>query len=173
MSKFSVLLGGIILFTSVALEHDPSEVIIPNKKDVECMSLNIYHEARNQGTAGIFAVMAVVLNRMNDDRFPDTICGVVKQGPIRPSWKNNGTFFPIKNKCQFSWWCDGKSDKPLEVEKYNYYTNVVREVLSYELDFVDITDGATFYHADYVTPSWARTKIKTVEIEDHIFYKWE
>jgi spore germination cell wall hydrolase CwlJ-like protein len=39
--------------------------------------------------------------------------------------------------------------------------------------FVDITDGATHYHADYVMPSWASTKTKTVEIEDHIFYRWE
>ena len=40
-------------------------------------------------------------------------------------------------------------------------------------NFVDITDGALFYHADYVTPAWAKTKIKTVEIQDHIFYRWE
>ena len=37
----------------------------------------------------------------------------------------------------------------------------------------DITDGATFYHADYVTPSWAKSKIKTIEIGDHIFYRWK
>ena len=41
------------------------------------------------------------------------------------------------------------------------------------MPFIDLTDGALFYHADYVTPGWAKTKIKTVEIQDHIFYRWE
>ena len=41
------------------------------------------------------------------------------------------------------------------------------------LPFLDITDGALFYHADYVTPGWAKTKQKTVEIQDHIFYRWD
>jgi len=38
---------------------------------------------------------------------------------------------------------------------------------------LDVTDGATHYHADYVEPAWAKTKTKTIEIEDHIFYRWE
>jgi spore germination cell wall hydrolase CwlJ-like protein len=42
-----------------------------------------------------------------------------------------------------------------------------------EYQIFDITDGATHYHADYVRPSWAKTKTKTIEIEDHIFYRWE
>ena len=42
-----------------------------------------------------------------------------------------------------------------------------------DYDVIDITDGATHYHADYVRPSWAKTKTKTIEIEDHIFYRWE
>ena len=46
-------------------------------------------------------------------------------------------------------------------------------VLSNEIPFLDITDGATHYHADYVNPAWAKTKTKTVEIQDHIFYRWE
>ena len=41
------------------------------------------------------------------------------------------------------------------------------------IQVIDITDGALFYHADYVTPSWAKIKQKTTEIGDHIFYKWE
>ena len=32
-----------------------------------CLALNIYHEARSQGTAGLFGVTAVVLNRVNDE----------------------------------------------------------------------------------------------------------
>ena len=157
----------------VVFAHDSEMDEKVDENAVECMALNVYHEARNQGTAGIFAVIAVVLNRVDDKRFPDTICGVIKQGPVRPSWKRNGTFFPIKHRCQFSWWCDGKSDKPHEKNKFIYYKDVIRSILSLELDFVDITDGATFYHADYVKPAWAKTKTKTIEIEDHIFYRWK
>ena len=78
-------------------------------KSVECLALNMYYEARNQGSAGLLAVSAVVLNRVNDKRFPNTICEVVYQGPTRESWKTKQTktpfdakFYPIKNRCQFS-----------------------------------------------------------------------
>ena len=140
---------------------------------VECLALNMYHEARGQGTAGELAVTTVVMNRVNDSRFPNTICGVVKQGPTRPSWKDPKILFPIKHKCQFSWYCDGKSDKPRNKKTYEKMKDFAKTLLSNKLLYLDITDGATHYHADYVSPSWAKTKTKTVEIQDHIFYRWE
>ena len=75
-----------------------------------CLAENVYFESRNQGTAGWSAVISVTLNRVKDKRFPNTICEVVKQGPTRESWKKNGTYYPIKHKCQFSWYCDGDKD---------------------------------------------------------------
>ena len=140
---------------------------------VECLALNMYHEARGQGTAGELAVTTVVMNRVNDSRFPNTICGVVKQGPTRPSWKDPKILFPIKHKCQFSWYCDGKSDKPRNKKTYEKMKDFAKTLLSNKLLYLDITDGATHYHADYVSPSWAKTKTKTVEIQDHIFHGWE
>ena len=140
---------------------------------VECLALNMYHEARGQGTAGELAVTTVVMNRVNDPRFPNTICEVIKQGPTRASWKDPKIRFPIKNRCQFSWYCDGKSDVPHNKVDYQYFLELSTAILSYELPFLDITDGATFYHADYVMPSWAKTKTRTIEIEDHIFYRWD
>ena len=59
----------------------------------------------------MIAVALVTRNRVFDDRYPDTYCGVVEQGPVRESWKKNGTYYPIRHRCQFSWYCDGKSDK--------------------------------------------------------------
>jgi N-acetylmuramoyl-L-alanine amidase len=126
-----------------------------------------------QGTAGWLAVTAVVLNRVNDRRFPNTICEVVTQGPTRPSWKDPSVRIPIKHRCQFSWFCDGKSDNPKHEKSYNQMLDFAELLLSGAVDFIDITDGAQFYHADYVRPSWARTKKRTIEIEDHIFYKWK
>ena len=149
---------------------------------VRCLALNVYHEARSQGTAGLFGVTAVVLNRVNDKRFPNTICEVVKQGPTRESWKtkqhkdlldDERIYYPVRNKCQFSWYCDGKNDTPRNKEKYQEILDLVKAILYNELPFIDITDGALFYHADYVNPSWAKTKQRTTEIDDHIFYTWK
>ena len=131
----------------------------------ECLAENVYFEARGQGQAGWVAVAQVTLNRVQDTRFPNTICEVVKQGLTYESGH------PIKNKCQFSWYCDGKSDK---IKNFKIYDEII-ELVNYIIDqnLFDITDGATHYHADYVRPSWAKTKTKTIEIDDHIFYRWE
>ena len=136
----------------------------------QCMADNVYHEARNQGTAGQMAVMAVTINRVNDDRFPNTICDVVKQGPHKVNWKGN--LMPLKHQCQFSWYCDGKSDAIRNYKVYDRIFALSYQVLSGGIKIPDLTDGATFYHADYVQPAWASHKIQTIEIEDHIFYKW-
>ena len=140
---------------------------------VECLAMNIYHEARNQPFAGQLAVASVVINRVRDERFPDTVCEVVRQGPTRPSWKGTGELIPVRNRCQFSWYCDGKSDKPLELKQFKRIYLLAIDILRGDTLNLDITDGATHYHADYVTPSWASSKTKTIEIEDHIFYRWD
>jgi spore germination cell wall hydrolase CwlJ-like protein len=137
-----------------------------------CLAKNIYFEAKNQGTAGWAAVASVTLNRVNDTRYPNSICEVVYQGPARPSWKDPELMIPIRHKCQFSWYCDGKSDVMRNASKGQEIIKFAEYVLSTKFD-LDITDGATHYHADYVYPAWAKTKTKTIEIGDHIFYRWE
>jgi len=141
--------------------------------EVTCLADNMYFEARNQSLAGMLAVSNVVMNRVADERYPDTICEVVQEGPTRPSWKDKNKFIPVRNKCQFSWYCDGKSDEPSDVETYDTIYGMAQDMLYQNMPYLDITDGATHYHADYITPSWAYTKTRTVEIEDHIFYRWE
>tara|TARA_R110002073_G_scaffold325418_1_gene504426 strand:- start:59 stop:544 length:486 start_codon:yes stop_codon:yes gene_type:complete len=137
-----------------------------------CLALNVYHEARNQAFAGQLAVANVVINRVNDERFPNNVCDVVTQGPTRPSWKGTGELIPVRNRCQFSWYCDGKSDTPLEKNHFNTIYSFSYKMLNSNVS-IDITNGATHYHADYVNPSWSSSKTRTVEIEDHIFYRWE
>lgn len=140
---------------------------------IECMAQNVYHEARSQGTAGRLAVMAVTSNRVQDSRYPNTICEVVKQGPHRPSWKGTGELIPVRHRCQFSWYCDGKADTVHNTELYNEIRDLSALVVRGDITVIDLTEGATHYHADYVSPDWAKTKTKTIEIEDHIFYRWE
>ena len=146
-----------------------------DQEQLICLADNIYFEARNQGTAGWQAVAAVTLNRVKDSRFPNTVCEVVKQGPTRKSWKNDGTYYPVRHRCQFSWYCDGMADDVhSEDEKiYNRIKDLAELAMIPTVKLLDITDGATHYHADYVKPEWAKTKTRTIEIGDHIFYRWE
>ena len=127
--KFAALvLAGAIAVVPVKIQAQKVSEYNPS---VRCLALNMYHEARSQGTAGLFAVSAVVINRVNDPRFPNGVCEVVYQGPIRESWKTRQhkdlpdterQYYPIKNKCQFSWYCDGKSDTPHNKKKVSRVT---------------------------------------------------
>ncbi len=144
------------------------------EQEAVCLAKNMYYEARNQGLAGQLAVSLVVMNRVKDKRYPDTICEVVYQGPISKWWlKEKGKIVPIRNRCQFSWYCDGKSDKPKNKKKYKFFLDLSRDLVYGNMQVVDITEGATHYHADYVYPDWRKTKTKTIEVADHIFYRWE
>jgi len=132
-----------------------------------CMATNIYHEAKNQPMVGQIAVAQVVMNRANDSRYPNNVCDVVKQGL---TYKNGKV---VLGKCQFSWYCDGKKDDVnMKSEKWRNSIRYASMVMTNKIT-LDITEGATHYHATYVRPAWARTKTKTVRINRHIFYKWE
>ena len=160
--------AGLTLF-SPANATLPTAEEAHNAKSAVCLAKNMYYEARNQGTAGQLAVTAVVLNRVRDKRFPNDICEVIEQGPIRESWKKNGIFYPIRNKCQFSWYCDGKSDEPLDTDTFFESYVIAQDVLMGK--YPDITEGATHYHSIMVEPYWAETLNETVQIQHHIFYK--
>lgn len=123
---------------------------------------------------GQVAVALVTLNRVKDSRFPDTVCEVVYEAPMRPSWRDPDVLIPVRDKCQFSWYCDGKSDDipTYDLKSYSTAVGIANLLLDTEVLMYDYTLGSTHYHADYVLPDWASTKEKTVEIDDHIFYKW-
>ena len=135
-----------------------------------CLALNIYHEARGSNFADQMAVADVVLNRVEDNRYPDTVCEVVKQGKYKPSWKT-GELIPVRNQCQFSWWCDGKSDEPKDTDAWRSAQQSAYMIMQYQ-DFRGITEGSTHYHATYVSPQWARGFQLIGRIGDHIYYRW-
>ena len=143
-------------------------------QQIVCLADNIYWEARNQPVKGMFAVAFVVDNRVGDDRYPNTYCEVIQQGPTRPSWKDKTKYFPVKNRCQFSWYCDGKGDDipTYDREVYDIALSIARTIFFGQYKD-DITYGATHYHADYVFPSWRKTKTKALVVGNHIFYRWE
>jgi len=163
MNEITIALFALLLVYTPETEASDAEI--------SCLAANIYHEARNQSVAGKMAVGLVTINRVDDSRFPNTICEVVTEGPHRPSWKGTGELIPIRHRCQFSWYCDGKSDKIHNYEEYEaiYYLSK----MIHNRFVPDFTKGATHYHAHYVQPAWASTKTKTIRIEDHIFYRWD
>ena len=124
-----------------------------------CLALNVYFEARNDSMAGQYAVAQVVMNRVQSSKFPNDVCSVVKQS------RKDGT-------CQFSWYCDGKSDRPREPYAWAYAQMVAADTLIGQgIDVTDMTQGATHYHANYVRPYWADKLEYTVTYGSHLFYK--
>lgn len=140
------------------------------EEDRHCLAQNIFWEARNQSIEGQVAVAWVTLNRMESDRFHGSICRVVYQA----NRDANGN--PIRNQCQFSWYCDGKSDRiPRNAvaqrawEDAQLIADVV--LLDWARQEVSPVQNATYYHADYVTPRWARQFTEVAVVDSHIFYE--
>ncbi len=133
-----------------------------------CMALNMYHEAKNQSMLGQIAVGQVVMNRVEDTRFPDNVCDVVTEAVTY-----KGTDKPVLHKCQFSWYCDGQKDEPDFDSKEWWDAKEYASIVLSGTIMLDVTEGATHYHATYVRPAWAKTKTKTTRIDRHIFYRWE
>lgn len=131
-----------------------SQELHPEEK---CLAQAVYFEARSEPLEGQLAVAQVVLNRVLDERYPTTICGVVFQGEHR------------RNKCQFSFACDGLSDTPYNRLAWSEAKAVSHVALQGYWD--DVTATATHYHADYVMPYWGEILEARVQHGRHIFYR--
>ena len=160
-STFGFIVGMLLMMTSMKVEaYDANG-------EAFCLAKNIYFEAGNQPLIGKVAVSHVVLNRVDSSLYPDTICDVVYQSIWRINWK--GEEVPVRNKCQFSWFCDGKSDEPVDSKTWIESMLIARRVI--EGEWSDVTEGATHYHADSVLPYWASSLNRTVTVDNHLFYK--
>ena len=124
---------------------------------LDCLALNIYHEARGEPLEGKIAVGQVVMNRVGDPDFPAGVCEVVKQGGERP-----------RDRCQFSWWCDGLSDRPDDTGAWEDSKGLAGKILAGGLE--DPTRGALWYHVDLVTPDWQMDIVRRGKIGRHVFY---
>ena len=131
--------------------------------DFNCLVEALYHEARSEDMIPMLAVANVILNRVKHKKFPNTICEVVHQGKY---WKDN----PVRDKCHFSYWCDGRP------ERFTDMTGLIKSINVAEMSLKGIqvrqTSQATHYHAYYVTPKWASNSAFKLlgQIGTHIFY---
>ena len=131
-----------------------------------CLAQNIYYEARGSNRADRMAVADVVINRVLHTYYPNTICKVVHQG------KQHASGAMVRNMCQFSWYCDGKSDSPNNMDAWVEAQQIAYNMVIFQ-DARGITEGATHYHATYVTPNWAKDFALIGRIGVHIFYRWD
>ena len=124
-----------------------------SEADKYCMAQNIYFESANQSALGKLAVGLVVMNRVKDTRYPDTICEVVRQDS------------------QFSWVKDNRSNVPKKDDAaWKESVRITEDVLSGRADFLKF-DEVTHYHADYVNPYWSGHMEEVATIDQHIFYR--
>lgn len=128
------------------------------RQEIECLALTIYFEARGEPDEGKIAVGHVVMNRASNPLFPSEVCQVVQQSSEK---------YPLL--CQFSWWCDGRSDQPRDSQSWEKSKAFAR--LVYWHYSLDPTNGALWYHAEYVKPKWRRNLARGPKIGQHIFYK--
>jgi spore germination cell wall hydrolase CwlJ-like protein len=180
LSKYAIAFAGIVTFVllvayivfssswslpATAIDIKPfkesADLTRFNAKQINCLALNIYHEARGSNLADKIAVADVVMNRTEDRRYPDTVCGVVGQGVKKG-----------RTDCQFSWKCDGKGDIPEETDSWNQAKDIAYNMYVHE-KYRGITEGATHYHATYVKPYWAKSLQLVGRIGSHIYYRWE
>ena len=129
---------------------------VTDPAELRCLALSIYWEAKAEAREGQVAVGNVVLNRVESPRFPNSPCAVVFDGgETRP--------------CQFSWYCDGKSDKPTEAKNWANAQRLAEQMLTGPRN--DNTGGAVFFHGKQMSNPWRVPRTKTVTIGNHVFYK--
>jgi spore germination cell wall hydrolase CwlJ-like protein len=127
-------------------------------KEQKCLAEGIYFEARSESLKGQAAVAQVILNRVRNPTYPDTICGVVYQNQ---SWRN---------RCQFSFACEGKTLRIASPRHYEVAEEIAMAVTAGKI-FIPEVGSSTHYHATYVNPRWARSMQRLQRIGLHIFYR--
>ncbi|MFN3353224.1 MAG: cell wall hydrolase, partial [Brevundimonas sp.] len=129
------------------------------RRALRCLTQAIYYEAALESTEGQEAVAQVILNRVRDPNYANTVCGVVFEGAERSTG------------CQFSFTCDGSLSQPPVAWAWNRARGVAERALAGHV--ATEVGTATHYHADYVNPWWRPSLTKINQIGTHIFYRWK
>lgn len=156
--------GAVILDPKIDANHAWVNYALPanvrSASETKCLATAIYFEARGEPERGQIAVAQVVLNRLKNPAYPNTICAVVYQN------KNK------RHACQFSFACDGIPDRITDRAAWASSQALATKILTDDRTmFLSDVGAATHYHANYVRPHWARAMKKVDKIGRHIFYK--
>ena len=126
-------------------------------KQVSCLAEALYFEARGEPIKGQLAVGEVILNRVEDRRYPSSICKVVNQGTGR------------RFACQFTYTCDGKLETVHERKPYEMALKIAKILMT--THDRKLTRGSTHYHSNYVDPKWSKKFERVAKFGRHIFYR--
>ncbi len=129
------------------------------RRALRCLTQAVYYEAALEPDNGQAGVAQVVLNRVRDPNYANTVCGVVFEGAERVTG------------CQFSFTCDGSLGQAPVGWAWDRARKVAERALNGAV--AQEVGTATHYHADYVHPWWAPTVAKVTQIGAHIFYRWK
>ena len=158
MWKIAALLAGLGFMSACGI-NAPSRAVTEFKgyepQAMECLAEAIYFEAGNKGEAGRRAVAHTILNRKDDPRWPNTVCGVISEG--QP-----------EGRCQFSYRCGLDYTRYVYPDQLEMAQTTAKAVLTGEAE--DPTEGALFFHATFVNPSWFRTRERIGDFGGNIFY---
>ena len=150
-----------LLVTDIGGVIDLSEIrsvkIGKRGKHWRCLAEALYFEARGENLVGQVAVAEVILNRVDSETYPNSVCGVVHQGESK------------RNGCQFSFICDGKIEHIGDRKVFEEMGKVAWVMLQGKPRI--LTGKATHYHNTSVLPRWAKRLVRTARIGDHIFYR--
>ena len=151
--------SGLLFAAAFFVHYFTTEVTYSaSTSDVKCLALNIYWEARSEPVKGQLAVAHVAMNRVRSRAYPNTVCKVIYQGDRS-----------TPGACQFSWWCDKRSDQPTEYRAWQTSQNLARRVIDGRS--LDPTGGALFYHLHTISPYWSAKKQRIARIGSHIYYR--
>jgi len=158
-SIINTTLGCIVLMSIIFMSQ---KALPSDMEEVGCLAEAIYFEARGESVVGMIAVGQVIINRVNDERFDDTICSVVHAGQY---YEN----YPVRNRCQFSYWCDGRHERYGDIKAFEMVMIATQSIL--DNIRIEGLDYATHYHASHITPYWSQSFTRIRQIGGHIFYE--
>ena len=128
-----------------------------SNKQMSCLAEALYFEARGEPIKGQLAVGEVILNRVEDTRYPSSICKVINQGTGR------------RFACQFTYTCDGKLETVHERKPYEMALKIAKILMT--THDRRLTRGSTHYHSNYVNPRWSKKFERVAKFGRHIFYR--
>ena len=131
---------------------------VDRMRSLDCLAQAIYYEARSESEEGQRAVAQVVLNRVRHPSWPNSVCGVVYQGPMRAG-----------GGCQFTFTCDGSLAQRAFGPNWDRARRLAAEALAGRV-YAPI-GMSTHYHTSAVFPAWAPRLVKTAMIGAHNFYR--
>ena len=180
-----VTLGALAVLTSIVMGLGTTSFMAHEGREdmhheLYCLAVNAYHEARGAGMDDMIAVSQVVINRVEFADDDTTICEVVTEGPVRESWKtkrqkdlpkSQRVFYPIRDKCQFSWYCDGRSDAVKS--RTGWEDAILAAYMVYSGYGEDRVDGAMYYYAHntIARPKWPKDMTVTAVLRGHTYLR--